>query len=128
MANYSSSLKEFKIKVGSKTFKFYDVALDWSPIGKWVLSQGKIAEMMRSVAAMILAREEDALTFEELEHLADTADMSMAEIAGLIGEGPPAIARWREAKEVLPTSDGRRLKEGLRKVLEAKAGARGDPR
>lgn len=127
MANYTSSLKEFKIKVGSKTFTFFDVALDLSPVGKWVLSQGKVAEMMRSVAAMILARE-DALTFEELDHLANTADMSMAEIAGLIGEGPPAVARWREANEVVPFSDGRRLKEELRKILEAKAGARGDPR
>jgi hypothetical protein len=122
MANYSSSLKKFKIKVGGKTFTFFDVALEWSPVGKWVLSHGKVAEMMVSVAAMILARE-DALTFEELEHLANTAEMSMAEIAGLIGEGPHAVERWREANEVVPFSDGRRLKEGLRKILEAKAGA-----
>ena len=115
--NEGKFLEEYKIKVGHRTFVFLNVPLELSPIGKWSLSYGKVLDMMKSVAATILADKEEALTFAELEHLAETANLSMAKIADLIKVDRSTITKWKKAEGFLPYSDSYCLKDKLPKII-----------
>ncbi len=116
-ANKLKTLKEYKIKVGDKIFVFRNVALELNPIGKWGLSFEKIQAMMKSVAAMILADKEQVLTFAELEHLANTANMSMAKIADLIKVDRSTITKWKKTNGCLPYTESYCLKDKLPKII-----------
>jgi hypothetical protein len=116
-ANERNILEEYKIKVGSRSYVFSDVPLQVSPTGKWVLSYDKVQEMMKSVAAIILADKDQALTFAELEHLANTAGMSMAKIAELIQVDRSTITKWKRSEELIPFSDSYCLKDKFPKII-----------
>jgi len=116
-ANEGKILEKYKIQVGETSYIFLDVPLEISPIGKWVLSYGKVQEMMKSVAALILADKEKMLTFAELEHLAKTAEMSMAKIAELIKISRSAITKWKNIEGHIPYTDSYCLKDKLPKII-----------
>jgi DNA-binding transcriptional regulator YiaG len=110
-------LKEYKMKVGAKTYVFQNVKLEKSPIGKWVITYGKIQEMMKSVAAKILADKDQALTFDELEHLADTAELSMAKIAEMIKVDRSTITKWKKGDGIVPYTESYCLKDKLPQLI-----------
>lgn len=116
-ANEGKFLKEYKIKVGIRTYVFQNVPLEKSPIGKWVVSYGTVHTMMKAVAATILADKDQALTFDELEHLADTAELSMAKIADLIKVDRSTITKWKKADGLIPYTDSYCLKDKLPKLI-----------
>ncbi len=116
-ASEQKFLKEYKIKLGPKTYIFQNIALEKSPIGKWTLSYDKMHQMMKAVAATILADKEKALSFDELEHLADTAELSMAKIADLIKVDRSTITKWKKGDGSIPYADSYCLKDKLPKII-----------
>jgi hypothetical protein len=116
-AHEEKFLKEYKIKVGTKTYVFQNVSLEKSPIGKWVVTYGKVHDMMKAVAATILADKEQALTFDELEHLAQTAEVSMAKIAELIKVDRSTITKWKKGDGMVPYTESYCLKDKLPKLI-----------
>jgi hypothetical protein len=116
-AHDEKCLKEYKIKVGTRTYIFQNIALERSPIGKWVITYGKVQEMMKAVAATILADKEQALTFDELEHLAQTADLSMAKIADMIKVDRSTITKWKKGDGMVPYTESYCLKDKLPQLI-----------
>ncbi|MDQ3232065.1 MAG: hypothetical protein M3Q07_09615 [Pseudobdellovibrionaceae bacterium] len=116
-ANEQKFLKEYKIKVGNRTYVFQNIPLEKSAIGKWVVSYGYVRSMMKAVAATILADKDQALTFEELEHLADTAELSMAKIADIIKVDRSTLTKWKNGAGLIPYTDSYCLKDKLPKLI-----------
>lgn len=73
--------------------------------------------MMKAVAATILADKEQALTFDELEHLAQTAEVSMAKIAELIRVDRSTITKWKKGDGLVPYTESYCLKDKLPKLI-----------
>lgn len=110
-------LEEFRIEVGPQTYTFHDIPLERSVSGKWSLSHSSVQHMMQAVSALILADKDQALTFPELEHLAKTAELSMAKIADLIKIDRSTITKWKRNEGLIPYSDSYCLKDKLPKII-----------
>lgn len=108
---------DYEIKVGEDVYPFADIKLEQNAIGKWALPYSTVHLMMKSVASEIIANTDTQLSFAELEHLADTAELSMSKIADMLQISRSTITKWKSSGSMVPYAESFCLKTKLAQLI-----------